>query len=165
MDGPRAVVAGGSGFIGTALVEDLRASGYEVQILSRIPTSVYHAGKPVYWDGETVGDWKDTLESADLVVNLSGETVSQQWTPDAKRRIRDSRIKSTRAMGEASSHSQSSIAAESTAVITVRGVVLGTISGASSTSTATGDQPASGIPGGHDREFTITASAAQARIW
>jgi uncharacterized protein (TIGR01777 family) len=37
----------------------------------------------------------------DAIVNLAGETLAQRWTEERKRRIRDSRVRGTRALAEA----------------------------------------------------------------
>ncbi|MBC8065149.1 MAG: NAD-dependent epimerase/dehydratase family protein, partial [Chlorobia bacterium] len=96
----KVVIAGGTGFIGHALAEEFQTHGYESAILTRsrkrpgtIPQSV--------WDGETVGDWAGLLEGAAAVVNLAGESVTLRWTDENKRRILDSRTKSTAAIGKA----------------------------------------------------------------
>lgn len=86
------VIAGGTGFIGKALVGALEE--HEVVVLSR-------SGGGVTWDGEHVGPWASVLEGALAVVNLSGESISQHWSEASKRRILESRVLSTRTIGEA----------------------------------------------------------------
>lgn len=95
---PRVVLAGGSGFVGQALSERLQKAGYEVLILTRAPSSGPRSER---WDGESVGDWARLLEGAAAVVNLSGAPVTLRWTESNKRLIRDSRVKSTSAIGQA----------------------------------------------------------------
>jgi uncharacterized protein len=94
------VIAGGSGFIGHALIKELGAAGYEVTVLSRDGKSVKGADV-VKWDGEHVGPWAEELEGAKAVINLAGESVVQHWSEASKQRILLSRVLSTRAIGQA----------------------------------------------------------------
>lgn len=97
------IVAGGSGFIGSALVRSLSADGHEIIVLSRMVRS---ANLPddvttVEWDGQTVGRWVESVEGARAVFNLCGATVATRWTPAVKREIRTSRLIPTQALVQA----------------------------------------------------------------
>lgn len=96
----KAVIAGGSGFVGKALAKHLTDQGWDVVILSRSGKKD-GVGRSVQWDGKTVGPWASELEGADAAINLSGENVSQRWTDEAKRRIVSSRVEPAKAIGQA----------------------------------------------------------------
>lgn len=96
----KVVIAGGSGFIGHAVVSAFTEAGYEVTVLSRSGKAVPNA-KVVKWDGESVGEWASALEGADAVVNLSGESLLQKWTPKSVEKMRSSRVKSADTVGHA----------------------------------------------------------------
>ncbi|MEX2271554.1 MAG: TIGR01777 family oxidoreductase [Vicinamibacterales bacterium] len=95
------VIAGGSGFLGTALSRALTARGDEIVLLSR---GVATASRPaVIWtpDG-TVGPWAREIDGADAIVNLAGEPMAgKRWTAAQKQRILDSRVLATRSLVEA----------------------------------------------------------------
>jgi uncharacterized protein (TIGR01777 family) len=93
------VIPGGTGQIGTMLARAFRAAGHDVVILSRQPTkSVW---RTVSWDAETLGSWAAELESADAVINLAGRNVNCRYTPENRRLIKESRVKSTQVVGRA----------------------------------------------------------------
>ena len=101
----RVVVAGGSGFLGSALVRSLRESGQEVSILTRRPV-----GNPneISWDGRSVDVWAASLEGADAVVNLTGYGLEHwPWNAGQKRHFVLSRVEPGVALAsaiEASAH-------------------------------------------------------------
>jgi len=92
----KVIVAGGSGFLGHALVEALRATGYEPTVLTR-----RGGNGSVQWDARTVGPWAQELEGAEAVINLAGEPIAQKWTPEARERILRSRVESCAAICQA----------------------------------------------------------------
>ena len=94
----RIVIPGGSGQVGRILSGAFRADGHEVIVLSRGHSN---DGKIVHWDGKTLGPWVKHMDGADVVINLSGHTVNCRYNRGNKERILDSRVKSTRAVGEA----------------------------------------------------------------
>lgn len=96
----RIILAGGSGFVGRHLAKIFSGDGHEVIVLSRSDRTIEHA-KVIAWTGESLGDWANLLDGADAVVNLSGESVSLKWTSENKRKILDSRVKSTETLGKA----------------------------------------------------------------
>jgi uncharacterized protein (TIGR01777 family) len=53
------------------------------------------------WDGATVGDWAKYFEGAAAVINLAGRSVNCRYNERNKREIYDSRLHSTRVIGEA----------------------------------------------------------------
>jgi NAD dependent epimerase/dehydratase family enzyme len=55
----------------------------------------------VLWDGETPGDWTSEIDGADAVINLAGQSVNCRYNATNRRAITDSRVKSTRIVGEA----------------------------------------------------------------
>jgi uncharacterized protein len=59
------------------------------------------AGRSVAWDGATVGDWARELDGADAVINMAGRSVNCRYTAANRREILESRVQSTRAVGEA----------------------------------------------------------------
>jgi hypothetical protein len=105
----RVVIAGGSGLIGGALTESLRADGHAVAILSRDPARCPAPdGVDVRrWDARTADGWLDLVETADAVVNLAGENLAgpgllpARWNTAQKARIRDSRIEAGRGVVQA----------------------------------------------------------------
>jgi len=98
------VVAGGTGFIGGALVARLAGDGHEVVVLSRDPgRAVLPAGAhAVRWDGASADGWASHVQEAGAVVNLAGTSIGAgRWTSWRKREILDSRVNATRALIEA----------------------------------------------------------------
>lgn len=106
------VIAGGSGFLGSPLAEMYAEDGHDVRVLTRSLESgdTRHdpgTGVPgitrVGWkaDGGS-GPWLTALESADAVINLSGESLaSTRWSAESKKRFRESRLLATRSLAEA----------------------------------------------------------------
>ncbi len=93
------VIPGGTGQVGCILSRAFLAEGHDVVILSRQPAS--GQGRVVGWDGETLGAWADEIDGADVVVNLAGRSVNCRYTAKNRRLIMDSRVRSTRVVGEA----------------------------------------------------------------
>jgi uncharacterized protein (TIGR01777 family) len=90
----RIILAGGSGFVGSALSPALRKAGYEPLVLGRGATDLI-------WDGKTLGNWAGALDGADAVVNLTGKNINCRHTEENRREITRSRIDSVRVLGEA----------------------------------------------------------------
>ena len=90
------LVSGASGFIGSALCEDLRRDGCRVARLSS-------RGGDVRWNAERGEIDTAALErlAPAVVINLAGEPIAQRWTSGRLRRIRDSRVNGTRALAAA----------------------------------------------------------------
>ncbi len=97
----KVVVPGGTGHVGAVLRRALVARGDEVVVLSRHPETLEDGVRHVLWDGRTLGPWADELDGADVVVNLAGRSVSCRYTDDNLRQMMDSRVESTRVVGEA----------------------------------------------------------------
>jgi uncharacterized protein (TIGR01777 family) len=93
------VIPGGSGQVGTLLARAFAADGHEVVILSRNPGK--SPWRVVGWDAETVSEWAAQIDGADVVINLAGRSVNCRYHAENRRLIKESRIKSTRAVGEA----------------------------------------------------------------
>ena len=93
------VLPGGSGQVGTILARAFHAAGHEVVVLSRTPARA--PWRTVAWDAETQGAWAAEIDGADVVINLAGRSVNCRYTPENRRQIMESRVKSTRAVGEA----------------------------------------------------------------
>jgi uncharacterized protein len=70
-------------------------------VLSRHPVELEPGVRHVAWDGRTLGDWASEIDGADAVVNLAGRTVSCRYTDENLRQMMDSRVESTRVVGEA----------------------------------------------------------------
>ncbi|HEY3104998.1 MAG TPA: DUF1731 domain-containing protein, partial [Pyrinomonadaceae bacterium] len=71
----------------------------DVVVLSRTPKRA--PWRTVQWDGETLGQWADEFEEADAIINLAGQSVNCRYTPENRKIITDSRVKSTKVVGDA----------------------------------------------------------------
>lgn len=96
------VIAGGSGFLGSALARTMAAEGYDVTILSRQPSTATPIPRVsfVAWtpDG-TSGPWSKVVEATAAVINLSGESIAaKRWSAQQKQKLRDSRLLATRSL-------------------------------------------------------------------
>lgn len=97
----KAVLAGGSGFLGQALARSLSADGYDVVVLGRSVAPRGASGRFVVWDGRKLGDWKSELEGAEALFNLTGRSVDCRYTKENRDLILNSRVDSTRILGQA----------------------------------------------------------------
>jgi uncharacterized protein len=95
----RVAIAGGTGFVGSALVAKLRSLGHSVLLLTRDPQA---AKTKLGSDGiefATYSELNSALLDCDAVVNLAGEPIAEsRWTPQVKQAILDSRVKTTEAI-------------------------------------------------------------------
>ncbi|MEU8471473.1 TIGR01777 family oxidoreductase [Streptomyces sp. NPDC029006] len=93
----KVVLPGGTGQVGTILDRALTAAGHEVTVLTRRPVQAHDLG----WDGATLGRWAAAIDGCDAVINLAGRSVSCRYTAENLRAMMNSRVESTRAVGEA----------------------------------------------------------------
>ncbi|MBI3887216.1 MAG: TIGR01777 family protein [Opitutae bacterium] len=110
---PKAVLAGGSGFLGQALARELRSRGREVVVLTRRPRARRGDGiREVAWDPAAAGPgnprgcsapgaWARELEGAEAVVNFTGRSVNCVHHAENRRAILATRLESVRALGAA----------------------------------------------------------------
>jgi len=97
----RIILAGGSGFLGNALAERFLGRGDEVIVLTRTPRARTDGAKEIAWDAKSPGDWGKFVDGADVVINLAGRSVNCRYHARNRREILDSRVNSTRVLGEA----------------------------------------------------------------
>jgi uncharacterized protein (TIGR01777 family) len=87
------LIAGGSGFMGSHLIESLVADSHQVWALSRNPNKKINGARVVEWDGKSTDGWGHFVEEMDAVVNLAGLSLYYwPWTKRKKQRFHDSRV-------------------------------------------------------------------------
>jgi uncharacterized protein (TIGR01777 family) len=109
----RAIVTGGTGFIGRAVVRSLCERGDDVVVLTRgrgarAPGPRKHccnmAGRVelATWTPEEPGDWQRRVDGADVVIHLAGAPVlDERWTGERMALLRSSRVRSTELLAQA----------------------------------------------------------------
>jgi len=88
------LMSGTSGFIGSWLISKLSGDGHEVTRLVRSRTRV--GLERVFWDPYAGFIEGDRIGGTDAVIHLAGKAVSEKWTEENKKMMRDSRIETTR---------------------------------------------------------------------
>lgn len=96
---PRVLLAGASGYIGSALSQLLTGQGYQVTTLVRKATS---AANQVQWDPAAQQVDGQAIEEADVVINLGGVSIAGGWwTAKRKQQILQSRLDVTSTLANA----------------------------------------------------------------
>src|SRR5258708_24351809 len=99
----KVLITGATGLIGRALCGSLSEQGHTVVALSRSPetTRGLSAAELHKW-ARVSGDFPArALAGVDAVVHLAGEPiVARRWSEEQKKRIRDSRVLTTRTLVE-----------------------------------------------------------------
>lgn len=93
------VIPGGTGQVGTVLARAFHEDGHEIVVIAR--TARKCPWPVVEWDGETIGDWAKEIDGADVVINLAGRSVNCRYNDANRKQMMDSRVRSTRVVGEA----------------------------------------------------------------
>lgn len=100
------VVTGGTGFIGSALSEQLAAQGHRVTLLTRDTNRAWRRlgnfCEYMEWDGISPGTWETSFEEVEAVVNLAGASIAdERWTESRKRHLIENRVSATRLVVQA----------------------------------------------------------------
>lgn len=93
-----AFITGGTGFVGSHLVQVLLKKGYRVITASRSARpadSTFGNLKYVTADTTVPGIWQDELKEVDVIINLAGVSIFHYWTKSYKEEIYNSRILTT----------------------------------------------------------------------
>ncbi|MBC7851296.1 MAG: DUF1731 domain-containing protein [Chitinophagaceae bacterium] len=118
MTNKKIIITGGTGFIGQYLaryfgkqneiillsrqVENSESNNYSAQLASAAEGFNI---RYVRWDGKHLEEeWLQVLNNADVVINLAGKSVNCRYTEKNKRKVLQSRLLSTKAIGDAIQH-------------------------------------------------------------
>lgn len=108
------MIAGGTGFIGSHLINVLLSDNYKIKLLSRNMQSAKEKFKNpnveiIKWssnDNEGNNNLSEHINSTDHIINLSGANVGEKrWDEKFKKELYDSRINSTRKLVNAIANS------------------------------------------------------------
>jgi len=102
----RVFLTGGTGLIGTSLVDKLNKRGDKAVLLTRRAAEARQMfgerAEIVEGDPTKAGPWMDAIGGCDGVINLAGENIfGKRWNDDFKRAMRESRTLSTNNVVEA----------------------------------------------------------------
>jgi uncharacterized protein (TIGR01777 family) len=102
-------ITGGTGFVGTRLIEKLKAEGHSIVLFTRkaekarktYPISKFPNLEIIPYKITESGDWQKAISGCDAVINLAGEPIAERWTPECKKAILESRQLGTQKVVEA----------------------------------------------------------------
>jgi uncharacterized protein (TIGR01777 family) len=100
----RIFMTGGTGFIGSRLVDRLARDGHEILVLSRSSRPVPDLSRRIIYvpgDPTRPGPWQDEARTCGAAVNLAGASIFHRWTKMWKRAILESRVATTRNLVDA----------------------------------------------------------------
>jgi uncharacterized protein (TIGR01777 family) len=93
------LISGSHGLVGTALIQALESEGHDI---FRLVRHAPNAETEIEWSPDRYSIALARLEGFDAVVHLAGESIAEgRWTDEKKKRIRESRVKGTRLLGDA----------------------------------------------------------------
>src|SRR5690348_6124447 len=97
----RVLITGATGFLGQAIARELLVRGHELVVASRdvgrARAKFPYPAEFLSWDPADTAIAPEALEGIDAVVHLAGEPVGgKRWSPEQKKKIRDSRALGTR---------------------------------------------------------------------
>src|SRR5260370_14477865 len=107
----RIVIPGGTGQLGRILTRHFPGLGHHVTVLTRSAGRARAMGNPpglkkdgflwraLPWDGESLGEWASALEDVDVLINLTGRSVSCRYNAGNRREILESPLASSGALG------------------------------------------------------------------
>jgi hypothetical protein len=98
------VIAGGSGFLGSALAAEWVAQGGEAVVLTRSPRKRNDGVIEAQWDGVHIGEWIQYLNGAEVVVGLAGKNINCRHTPEAVRELTESRVSAVQTIAAGIAH-------------------------------------------------------------
>jgi len=93
------VIPGGTGHVGTLLARHFQSQGHTVTVIARHPKAA--PWRTLTWNGRDLGQWTESIDGADVVINLAGRSVNCRYTQAHRREILESRVDSTAAVGKA----------------------------------------------------------------
>ncbi|MFB6275952.1 MAG: TIGR01777 family oxidoreductase [Halothece sp.] len=108
-------ITGGTGFVGTRLVQKLTDAGHNIVVFTRdqkrgekvFPKKGFPQVEIVEYNPLQPGSWQNTIAASQAIVNLAGAGIADQpWTPERKQEILDSRIETTKHIVEAIQQAQ-----------------------------------------------------------
>lgn len=96
----KVLIGGGSGLVGQRLTQLLEKKGYEIHHLSR---SKQTSKTPtIQWNVSTMKLDHTQIEPFDFIINLAGAgIINESWSPERKKVIVDSRVKSNKLLAKA----------------------------------------------------------------
>lgn len=92
MNNKKIIIAGGTGFVGRYLDQKFKSLGYEIFIISRQKSHIN-------WDNPSA--ITKALEDSEILINLAGKSVDCRYNEKNKKAIYDSRIDTTKILGDA----------------------------------------------------------------
>ncbi|KAA1245593.1 TIGR01777 family oxidoreductase [Aquimarina sp. RZ0] len=95
------VIAAGTGFLGKILIRHFQNEVDTIVILTRGETRITKNLRYIHWDAKTLGDWKNEINDADVLINMTGKSVDCRYNNKNKKLILSSRIASTEILGKA----------------------------------------------------------------
>lgn len=95
------ILVGGSGYLGHALAEYFLAQQCAVVTISRKSPTLHQGERFAAWDACSLGPWAQELSGAEAVINLAGRIVDCRYTLKNRAEMMNSRIESTRILGQA----------------------------------------------------------------
>ncbi len=98
----KALIFGGTGFIGRNLCNELLSAGYKISIVSRNPQKAGLSGsgaEAVEWSVSAGALPVESLDGVTVIINLAGESIgNRRWTQPVKEEILNSRVQITQAI-------------------------------------------------------------------
>ena len=90
------LITGGTGLVGTQLIEAIQQSDSKITILTRQNNATSHP--KITYVNWSEPNWESQIPDIDIVINLAGASLNNRWTSSHKQNIMLSRLQSTQAL-------------------------------------------------------------------